>query len=359
VADRFLTNLVEAFLRSRWPPYKSPINPSLSPSRLKMSDYNSIFYLVVSDTIHHARCLTGWQDFKDHLRTVVPNQPGWCDVYSSTGAEKQGWAKFRSEQGADCAYSKLLRDSLYMYYISAAKRPSPESFSGSPTMTVHLFQDGVLIRCNCSSRSRDCSVGSPLRPSRDFTSPARSSAITGIRQDHRPTMTNSPLNPWSFNQPTTQPQAPNPPLRSQWPNQPSTATINIYAKVIGQPQHPMYVANSFGLRVNVQRGAILAEPRTIFIKNLSYRCSQDELNVLLKDNVGHFGLATLLKDFRGAYNGAATAEFLSSRDAQRAISVLEGFTHMGRTLHARLAKEETHIGQTGPLVVASPIYENV
>jgi RNA recognition motif-containing protein len=135
--------------------------------------------------------------------------------------------------------------------------------------------------------------------------------------------------------------------------------IKTYAQVIGQPQHPIYALNSFGLRVNIRRGAILAEPRTIFIKNLSYRCSENELNVLLKDNVGHFVLANPLNDSRGDCNGAATVEFLSPKDAQRAISVLEGFTHMGRKLYARLAKEETHIGQTGPLVVASPIYKNV
>jgi hypothetical protein len=50
----------------------------------------------------------GWQEFKDHIRKVVKEQPGWVDVYASQSqrrGEMQGWARLRDREDADAAYS--------------------------------------------------------------------------------------------------------------------------------------------------------------------------------------------------------------------------------------------------------------
>ena len=53
------------------------------------------FLLVVSGTTRYAPYLTGWQEFKDHLRKVVKEQPGWADVYSSQLVSTQGQGRCR------------------------------------------------------------------------------------------------------------------------------------------------------------------------------------------------------------------------------------------------------------------------
>jgi hypothetical protein len=73
--------------------------------------YNSSL-LIVSDTIQQASYLKDWREFKDRLRKILPDQPGWSEVYASAGAEAQGWARLRSEQDADCAYGTSIL-SLY------------------------------------------------------------------------------------------------------------------------------------------------------------------------------------------------------------------------------------------------------
>jgi hypothetical protein len=71
------------------------------------------FLLVVSGTTRYAPYLTGWQQFKDHLRKIVKEQPGWADVYSSQGqrgGEMQGWCRLRDRKDADAVYG--------VYFIS-------------------------------------------------------------------------------------------------------------------------------------------------------------------------------------------------------------------------------------------------
>jgi hypothetical protein len=66
------------------------------------------FLLVVSGTTRYAPYLTRWQEFKDHLRKVVKDQPGWADVYSSQGqrrGEMQGWCRLKDREDADAVYS--------------------------------------------------------------------------------------------------------------------------------------------------------------------------------------------------------------------------------------------------------------
>jgi hypothetical protein len=66
------------------------------------------FLLVISGSTRSSPFLTGWQEFKDHIRKVVKEQPGWVDVYSSQSqrcGEMQGWARLRDREDADAAYS--------------------------------------------------------------------------------------------------------------------------------------------------------------------------------------------------------------------------------------------------------------
>jgi hypothetical protein len=72
-------------------------------------DGDGDYLLVVSGTTRYAPYLSGWQEFKDHLRKVVKEQPGWADVYSSQSqrrGEMQGWCRLRDREDADAVYSK-------------------------------------------------------------------------------------------------------------------------------------------------------------------------------------------------------------------------------------------------------------
>lgn len=69
---------------------------------------NEEFILVVSGTTHCAPYLAIWQEFKDHLRKVVNEQPGWVDVYPIQGSrrgEMQGWCHLKNRKDADALYS--------------------------------------------------------------------------------------------------------------------------------------------------------------------------------------------------------------------------------------------------------------
>jgi hypothetical protein len=74
-------------------------------------DGDGDFLLVVSGSTRNAPYLSGWQEFKDHIRKVVKEQPGWVDVYSSQTSrprEMQGWARLRDKADADAAYSMFI-----------------------------------------------------------------------------------------------------------------------------------------------------------------------------------------------------------------------------------------------------------
>ena len=67
------------------------------------------FLLVVAGLTRFAPYLSGWQEFKDHIRKVVREQPGWVDVYASQSqrrGEMQGWCRLKDKEDADAAYSE-------------------------------------------------------------------------------------------------------------------------------------------------------------------------------------------------------------------------------------------------------------
>lgn len=73
------------------------------------TEVNGDFLLVVCGSTRYAPYLAGWQEFKDHLRKVVKEQPGWVDVYSSgihRKGDMQGWCRLRDKEDANAAYGK-------------------------------------------------------------------------------------------------------------------------------------------------------------------------------------------------------------------------------------------------------------
>jgi RNA recognition motif-containing protein len=102
----------------------------------------------------------------------------------------------------------------------------------------------------------------------------------------------------------------------------------------------------------VRGGAILTEARGVFIRNLSYRCTQDDLNGLLLQTVGYPIHIQLQRDSRtGFFKGTATAKFASKELVQHAANTLNGREHMGMTLHMRIDTDTTFVGRAEPMVV--------
>jgi RNA recognition motif-containing protein len=96
----------------------------------------------------------------------------------------------------------------------------------------------------------------------------------------------------------------------------------------------------------------LTEARGIFIRNLSYKCTVDDLNALLLQTVGYAIDIQLMKDSRsGEFKGVATAKFASRELAQHAANTLNGREHMGMTLHVRMDTDTTVVGRAEPMVV--------
>lgn len=71
------------------------------------------FLLVLSGSTRYAPYLAGWQDFKDHIRKIVKDHPGWVDVDpgpTQRRGEMQVWARLRLEEDANASFSMLIHD---------------------------------------------------------------------------------------------------------------------------------------------------------------------------------------------------------------------------------------------------------
>lgn len=120
--------------------------------------------------------------------------------------------------------------------------------------------------------------------------------------------------------------------------------------VVTQPM--VYAANNNGMPVNVRDGAVLTESRGIFIQNLSYKASSDELRNLLY-TVGRPIECKVHRDRSGVSKGVATAKFASVHEAQVAVTQLNSIQHRGMTLKVRLDQDTTVVGQVGPPLVVN------
>ncbi|CAN9260450.1 unnamed protein product [Alternaria alternata] len=290
------------------------------------------FLLVVSGTTRYAPYLTGWQEFKDHLRKVVKEQPGWADVYSSQGqrrGEIQGWCRLKDREDADAVYK--------VYYRSKG-------------MLVHVWEtsrkgDGYrLMRCNCSTLFPEVPEGghSTGRCGIDI---GRVHQLGGGRAS-----TTTVSTPYGAGQ-SRYPYAMHPQMHAYSPQQLAYAPAPVYP-AYALPTSPVYSTSTNGMPVNVQDGAVLTEARGIFIRNLSYKCTSDDVNALLLQTVGYAIDIQLMKDSRtGVFKGVATAKFASKDLAQHAANTLNGREHMGMILHVRMDTDTTVVGRAEPMVV--------
>ncbi|EUC34993.1 hypothetical protein COCCADRAFT_3734 [Bipolaris zeicola 26-R-13] len=290
------------------------------------------YLLVVSGVMRYAPYLAGWQEFKDHLRKVVKEQPGWADVYSSQGhrrGEMQGWCRLKDREDADAVFK--------VYHRARG-------------MLVHVWEtsrrgDGYrLMRCNCSTVFPEVPEGGHSN-GRCGIDIARVNQLGGGRA--APVETSAPyMSAQSGYMYSTYPQ-----MQAYPQQQPGYAHVPTYpAYPLSNP--PVYSTTTNGIPVNIQRGAILTEARGIFIRNLSFKCTMDDLNALLLQTVGYAIDIQFIRDNRtGAFKGAATAKFASKELAQNAANTLNGTLHMGMTLHVRMDTDATVVGQTEPMVV--------
>jgi hypothetical protein len=221
-------------------------------------------------------------------------------------------------------------------------------YSQSQDMLVHVWEtcrssEGFrILKCNCSSLFPEVSEGSHSK-GRCGIDLGRVSYLTGGRKltHSTPTpqyMLSPPVYGYGY-------------LTTQAYNVPT-----MYSSYAPPSQVPIYSANSYGMPVNVQHGAVLTEARGIFIQNLSYKCTLADFYSLLL-TVGQPVDYRLIRDSRtGVFKGSATAAFGSQEQAQRAAYYLNRVQHMGMTLSVRMDKEATAVGQTAPLIVGSDMY---
>lgn len=306
------------------------------------------FLLVISGSTRHAPYLTGWQEFKDHIRKVVKEQPGWVEVYASRSqkrGEMQVWARLRDREDADAAYSM---SSLKPHTHHLADSAQIEIYSRPKGLLVHIWEtcrssDGFqILRCNCSSMFSGVSEGCHSAGLCGIDLGRVSNLTTGSRQTQPTPTTTYPSSSslYGYGYPTSQ----------------AYTVPNMYSSYAPPTQMPVYSANSYGMPVNVRNGAVLTEARGIFIQNLSYKCTPSDLYSLLL-TVGQPVDYKLLRDARtGVFKGSATAAFGSQELALRAAHYLNCVEHMGMKLSVRMDKETTAVGQTAPLIVGSDMY---
>ncbi|KAH7078208.1 hypothetical protein FB567DRAFT_502191 [Paraphoma chrysanthemicola] len=294
-------------------------------------DGDGDFLLVISGSTRYAPYLSGWQEFKDHIRKVVKEQPGWVDVYSSQSqrrGEMQGWARLRDMEDADAAYKIYARSKGMLVHVWETCR-SNEGFR--------------MLRCNCSSVFAEVPEGS------------HSAGRCGIDLGRVGNQTGGGRTSYSTS--TTQYLPNHSAYAYGYPTPQSYSTPALYPGYVPQTQMPVYSANPHGMPVNVRHGAVLTEARGIFIQNLSYKCAPSDLRQLLL-TVGQPVDYKLLRDARtGVFKGSATAVFGTQEQAQYAAHYLNGVEHMGMKISVRMDKETTTVGQAGPpLIVGSDMY---
>jgi hypothetical protein len=69
-------------------------------------DTDGDYLLVVSGQLRKAPYLGDWKGFKDHIRKVVKEQPGWSNVCEGkVRGDMQGWCRLKDKEDANSVYS--------------------------------------------------------------------------------------------------------------------------------------------------------------------------------------------------------------------------------------------------------------
>ncbi|CAI6336105.1 unnamed protein product [Periconia digitata] len=295
---------------------------------VKSGDY----LLVASGLAHEAPYLVGWQEFKDHIRKTVKEQPGWTHVTPAQGqrtGEMQGWCRLKDKEDADAVYN---------------------TFARSRGILVHVFSTSLrggqfeMMRCNCINQFPD--VGDRGHSSRrsgiDVNSVNQTfgSRCAVSKAQYAPAVIPTS---YSYGHYYQSPQYA--PVAAMYPAYPT------YQVQPTAPPLPAYSQSTSGLPVNLSRGAAITEARGIYIQGLNYSARSSDLWALFAETGLRPIEAKVIKDSRGASKGAATAQFSSKNEALEGIQRLHRTPHMGKTLNVRLDVESTVVGRIDPLVV--------
>lgn len=302
-------------------------------------DADGDYLLVASGQIRKAPYLADWKGFKDHIRKVVKEQPGWTNVYEGQArGEGQGWCRLKDKEDANAVYSLWQTLHSCDYF---ADHISPDAYSRQ--VVIHVFATSLrtgywdLLKCNCN---RHFGVGdrghSPGRSGIDVNAVNQ---IFGRRGIVSATHHAAPAQPTHA---TYQ-------YASYYQNPPYTpAPVYSY---YSPPAQPVYSQSSGGLPVNLSHGAVITEARGIFIQGLNYSVGNSELATLLSSYALRPDQVNVHRDARGASKGVATASFPTKAEAERAASALSGITHTGKTLTVRMDTNSTVVGSLEPFVV--------
>jgi len=64
------------------------------------------YMLIASGPSQYAPFLRAWKDFKDNIRRVIKNQPGWAEVKGGQRrGDMQAWCRLEGRDDAEAAYS--------------------------------------------------------------------------------------------------------------------------------------------------------------------------------------------------------------------------------------------------------------
>lgn len=224
-----------------------------------------------------------------------------------------------------------------------------DTYIKSRGVLVHLFETPrdcetcKLLKCNCHVHFPDVAEGGH--------SPRRSGLDVGNINQMASRVSAVPSPQYMIPATPTYPYA----VYNPYYQTPQISQVGPAAsQLVGMqpvPQSPMYSMSTSGMPVNIGGGGIMTEARGIFIQNLNYSCSPDQLRVL----VSSVGRPVDFKLHRtpgtGQFKGTASALFSTKAEAEYAAYYLNQRLFLGMTLSVRLDTETTAVGHVEPLVV--------
>ncbi|KAF2795395.1 hypothetical protein K505DRAFT_239969 [Melanomma pulvis-pyrius CBS 109.77] len=298
------------------------------PPRSEKEDY----MLIASGPSENAPFLGAWKDFKDNIRGIINNQPGWAEVMPGRGkGDMQAWCRLDDKEDAESAYN---------YYIQC------QGVLGHLFKTSRVNGDYRLMKCNCTAHFPAIAdrCHSPIRSGINVDTV--NSYLGRTAPLLRPEHTYQVLPASSAYPYAGYPQA-------QVYATPSASSLYYAPMQLAAPQAPVYSTNTSGLPVNMGNGAYFTEARGIFISNLDFRTSPNDLIQLL-NIAGHPVESKMHKDARtGLFKGAATAKFATKNEALYAVQTLNKIVFLGKRIHVRLDTDTTIVGEVQQPVIVN------
>jgi hypothetical protein len=222
---------------------------------------------------------------------------------------------------------------------------------------VHLFEtprknrEYRLLKCNCSPHFPDvCERGhSPQQSGLDNTGVNKFvSRKSGVVPTPQYTVPPAPVYSYAMY-----------PQSAVYPPTPTYSYSAAPVQMVSQ-QRPVYSTPSSGLPVNVSNGLYMTEARGIFISNLSYTTTSNDLLLLLCRVAQPVEFKLHNDPKTNTFKGIATAQFATPELAMTVVQELNHKEHKGMLINVRLDKERTKVGQVpSPLIVNGSNYARV